>query len=213
MHLTDSVTCGIKHCFSRQHLVAAKQFAAQAAGIEAKTPPTEQDKSEHRAYVTGAVVFSAAFLEASINELYLEAKDGPQASLAGLTSQQLSVVSTVWDLVELYQVLGKYQILLTLCGQNKFDQGAQPFQGTIGLIKIRNVLMHYKPEWDHELDVHKDIEKRLAGRFALNPHGGAGSLWFPHQCLGAGCAQWATTEAAAFMTEFCRRLGIPNRLP
>jgi hypothetical protein len=208
-----TVSAAIKHCFSRQHLVAARQFASQAASVEAKTALTETDRSEHRAYVTGAVVFSAAFLEASINELYLEAKDGPQQSLGGLSPQQISMLSAVWEVVEQHQVLGKYQIALELCGQSRFAAGAEPFQGTAALIKTRNALIHYKPEYDHELDVHKDLENRLMGRFNLNPHYGPGNLWFPHRCLSAGCAQWVTDQAATFMTDFCQRLGIPSRLP
>ena len=212
MHLTDSVTAQLKHCFSRQHLVAARQFATQAAMIEAKPSLSEQDRSEHRAYVTGAVVFSAAFLEASINELYLEAKDVQQQSLTGLSPQQITMLSAVWDVIEQHQALGKYQIALDLCGRARLEPGAAPYQGTMALIKTRNALIHYKPEWDHELDVHKDLESRLTGRFSLNPHSGPGNLWFPHRCLSAGCAEWAAEQAASLVTEFCRRLGIPNRL-
>ena len=76
--------------------------------------------------------------------------------------------------------------------------------------KIRNALIHYRPEWDNEQKEHKKLKERLSGRFALNKHGAG--LWFPHQCLGAGCAAWATNQAESFMTDFCQRLGIPNRI-
>ena len=53
-------TAGVKHSFFRQYLVAARHFADLAARVEssaAVVEPTEREKSEHRAYVTGAVVF------------------------------------------------------------------------------------------------------------------------------------------------------------
>ncbi len=72
----------VKNNFSRQYLVFARHFAAMASTVQSKGTITEQDTSEHRAYVTGSVVFSEAFLEASINEFYLEAIDGNHTSLA-----------------------------------------------------------------------------------------------------------------------------------
>jgi hypothetical protein len=95
----------------------------------------------------------------------------------------------------------------------RFEKGSEPFQGADGLVKMRNVLIHYRPEWDNELNEHKRVQDRVQGRFPLNPLADPGVLWFPDQCLGAGCADWAIKQAAEFVTEFCQRLGIPGRVP
>ncbi len=203
-------TANVKHSFSKQHLSAAKLFATLAAQIESRAELTGSEWSEHRAYVTGAVVFSTAFLESSINEFFLEALDMNRDNFGGLSDQQIAVLAELWDTVEQQQVLGKYQVALAACGKTRFDKGTDPFQGADGLVKIRNALIHYRPEWDNEQKEHKKLKERLSGRFALNKHGAG--LWFPHQCLGAGCAAWATNQAESFMTDFCQRLGIPNRI-
>lgn len=208
-----AVTARVKHNFSRQHLIAARRFADLCAGVELMSCPTEQDRSDHRAYATSAVIFSVAFLEGSINELYMEAVDGNRNSLSGLSDQQIAILAELWQIVEQHPVLNKYQIALAVCGVQRFDKGAEPFQGTDGLVKIRNVLIHYRPEWDHELDEHKKIQERIGTRFRSSPFASSTHLWFPHQCLGAGCARWSVQQAECFIREFCQRLMIPSRLP
>jgi hypothetical protein len=210
---TATAVARVKNNFSRQHLIAARHFASLAVSTEGKGSVSEQETNEHRAYVIGSVVLSTAFIEASINEFYLEAVDGNQTSLVGLTTQQMAMLAERWKNLERSQVLQKYQIALDICGKGKFTIDPELFQGTYGLVKMRNVLIHYRPEWDDELKEHKEVQTRLADLFPLNSLASAGSLWFPHQCLGAGCAQWAVTQAADFVTAFCICLSIPSRVP
>ncbi|MBI4962720.1 MAG: hypothetical protein HY913_05525 [Desulfomonile tiedjei] len=207
-------TARVKHSFYRQHLLAARHFAGLAGQIELKASVIEAERSEHRAYVTGAVVFSVAFLEASINEFYLEAVDGDRTPLSSLTDQQIGILAELWgDVIDRYSILKKCQIALAACSALRFDEGAEPFQGTDGLVRIRNALIHYRPEWDDELLGHKKIRDRVEKRFNPNPLVPSGSLWFPHVCLGAGCAMWSVDQAAVFMQDFCHRLNIPSRVP
>jgi hypothetical protein len=37
-------------------------------------------------------------------------------------------------------------------------------------------------------------------------------VWFPHKCLGAGCAEWAVESAIHFSHQFVSILGIRERL-
>ena len=203
-----SVTARVKHNFSRQHFAAAGHFAILAV---AAADGTEQSLSVHRANVSGSVVFATAFLEASINELFLEAKDNNNNTLAGLIPSQIHILAELWDTVEQHSILGKYQIALAACGKDRFDKGGEPFQGADALVKMRNALIHYRPEWDDELEEHKKLQVRLSDRFSPNPLMAAGSLWFPHLCMGAGCAQWAVRQVAEFSKEFCARMSIPSR--
>jgi hypothetical protein len=213
MTATDSTSARIKHSFSRQHLVGARHLAKLASAIERNGASTEEERTQHRTYVSGAVIFSVAFLEASINEFFLEAIDNNTDTLCGLTPPQLEILGELWETIEQTSIMGKYQVALAACGKLRFERGLELYQAVDGLAKMRNALVHYRPEWDDELEEHKKLYDRLNGRFPLNTLAAPGSLWFPHLCMGAGCAQWATEQAAYFSDQFCARLDIPNRTP
>lgn len=59
-----------------QHLWAAEHFARLALEYEAAHTGEPQRWVRHRSYVITAVAESVAFLEAFINELFQDAKDG-----------------------------------------------------------------------------------------------------------------------------------------
>jgi hypothetical protein len=157
------------------------------------------------------VVSTVAFLEASINEFYLEAQDKDKNSLAGLDERVLSLLAAFWEQVERGPILHKYQIALLVAGAEQFEKGKQPYQDADHLVKLRDALVHYKPQWDDELGPHRNLEERLRNKFPLNTLAQSGSLWFPHQCFGAGCADWAIGAAVSLMNEFCERLKLPLR--
>lgn len=214
LHLSGNVSARVKHNFSRQHFSAAKFFTEECKALEdSLSDPSETEKSKLRAYVTGAVFSAVAALEASINELYLEAKDNNLNTLAGLSNSDILALTSDWDTtdVESREILEKYQNGLSTIDKPVFDKGGPPFQDVDSLVKLRNVLVHYKPEWDDEAREHGKLKSRLIGKFPLNPFALDSSLWFPHQCLAAGCSRWAIESTEKFMTEFCLRMGIPNR--
>jgi hypothetical protein len=208
-----SASAGVKHNFSKQHLRAATLFADDAQKCEAMTKqPDEEHRSRHRACVTAAVLSAVAFLEASVNELYLSAVDQDLTNLPTFDHKLFQLFGQFWENVEKYPILQKYQIALLLAGKDRFNPGVQPYQNTESLIKLRDTLVHYKPEWDNEAGQHQKLEKRLRScKFALSPYADTGRLWFPHQCLGAGCAQWSVVTARDFSDEFCNQLGISKR--
>ena len=152
-----------------------------------------------------------AFLEASINELYLSAVDQDTEPLPTFDARLFPLFAQFWEDVECYSILHKYQIALLLAGKDRFPPGVPPYQDAASVVKLRDCLVHYKPEWDDETGQHQKLEDRLRGKFALSPYAPTGSLWFPHQCLGAGCAQWAVDTTRRFSDEFCDRLMIQRR--
>lgn len=210
----DSAKARVKHSFSLQHLRAAAYFSDNAEALEAEaqaSPDRSKLLNPHRAYVTGAIISAVAALEASINELFLEACDRNPHTLTGLSPAVVDRLADEWQELERTPILTKYQIALQVAGKSCFDKGAQPFQDTASLMELRHALVHYKPEWDDEREDHENLEVRLSGRFDLNSLAGDSSLWFPHRCLGAGCARWSEETARLFLREFCLRLGIPSR--
>jgi hypothetical protein len=205
----------LKHSFSKQHLKGAVYFAKRAAEIEAAvtttTPLSEEIRSQHRAYVTGAIFSAVAALESSINELYLEAQDRNPHTLKGLDSKKVVSLAAIWPQIKGHSTLHKYQKALLTIGASKFNGKQPPWRDTEGLIKLRDALVHYKPEWDNELDIHKEIEIHLRNKFNECAFVDSNSLWFPYKCLGSGCARWSVDTIIVFMHEFCQRAQIPDR--
>ncbi len=214
--VSGSIEARVKHNMAGLHIAGARFFAAKATDIEsallAAAPGGEADGAAQRAYAVGAVVLAGMGLEACINEVYLDACDKNMQKLAGLDGREASLLAEWWIEIEPRPALLKYQHALLLLGREEFPRGLTPYQEADSLIRLRNALAHYKPEWDDSLDVHADLLARLTGKFALNPLATGAHLWFPHQCLGSGCAHWAVDTAEAFVREFCTRLGIKKRI-
>ena len=172
--------------------------------------------SELQHCATASVILAAAALEASANELYLEAVDRSKSALEPLADEQMSLLAELWREVERkFGILEKYQVALTACGKPPMEIGAEPFQSASALIALRNALVHFKPEWDDDLDQHKKLENLLQGKFqpnALAEKASGEMLWFPNRCLGASCAHWACEATRKFSGGFCDRLEIKARL-
>ena len=205
----------IKHSLSKQHLRAARMFADRGRDLECRigSEPGEPERVEHRAYVAACILSAVAFLESSINEFYLEAVDGGGEALKGLPPPTFALLAQFWLEIEQSAILHKYQTALLLGGVEKFERGAGLYQDAESAVKLRNALVHYKPEWDDEQGIHQNLERRLAGRFPVSPFASTGALWFPHVCLGSGCAHWLVETVSQFSNEFCSRLKIRSRVP
>jgi hypothetical protein len=213
-----SAAPAVKHSFTRQHFRAASFFATSAAGLESEICAANQKndirKPRHRAYVVGAIVSAVMGLEACTNEIYLDAVDGSKKKLLGLSEQEMGMLAEWWPQLERQRAdaLLKSQHALLLLGKLPLPKGRNPYQDADHLIHLRNALTHYKSEWDDALDKHGDLQSRLTGKFDLNPLSTKNALWFPHQCLGSGCAKWAVNAAEAFVRAFCKHLGIAGRI-
>ena len=202
---------------ARRHLDTALYFAAQCRNIEQAEgllPWPQPSWDKNQSYAVGTVLLAVAALEAAVNELFRDSIDRTQA-LGSVTPDQMRLLATLWPEVETYPILRKYQVVLTACGHAPLPEGEAPFQPCADLITLRNELVHFKPEWDHELRKHKKLESRLSTKFAQNQLStqSAGTMvWFPHRCLGAGSAEWAWATVRAFSVAFGQQLGVGSRL-
>ena len=209
-----SVTASVKTNFSSHHMLSAAHFARQSAIIEKnyKDGITDELRAEHRAYVTGAIIVSVASLEATINEVFISAIDNDNLfkDFDPSIPKVLSEFWT-WDVVERSSILEKYRCVLAVANKEAFDHGNPPYQEVNDLIKLRNALVHYKPEWDTDLKNHKGIENRLKSRFNINPFSHDNDAFFPKKCLGHGCAEWSVQSVIKFIEDFYNRMGFPPK--
>ncbi len=213
-----SVRIRVKENLSRRLLATALELASECERIEREQsaldwPQEGWERLQGLAVTT--VVTAVAALEASINELYLQAADRSRDALESLTDEHMALLEALWPTVEWTRgILNKYQVALTACGKAPFDKGAEPWQSAAGLVRLRNALVHFKPEWRDEQREHKKLEELLSSRFpenALSQRAKGSMTWFQGRCLGAGCAMWACDTVTAFAAHFASRLGVRDR--
>jgi hypothetical protein len=209
-----SLLASVKTNLSGSFASSAALFSRKAHALEHIDPGSATDIlwMEHRSYSIGAVISAASYLEAAINELYLEAIDRNVNTFPTERSRLAKLMAQVWRDVGQMAVLTKYQAALTLGDAAPYPKGENPYQAADGLLRLRNALVHYKPEWDTELEEHRKLEERLAKRFKESRLSSPGQSFFPHRCLGHGCAAWAVTTAVGFYRDFRHRLELSERL-
>ena len=205
---TDQVVASLY----RHHLFAARHLSELACQLEDDNRGTSDAEviERHRAYVIGSVLAAAAFLEASINELYLEVQDH-LVNGAGAGRRVLAVPAHFWSSVARPPILHKYQLALVVADAEPFDEGRAPFREADALVALRDALVHGRLEWRDQHGRRQNLERRLRAKFKLNTLSSGGGTEFPDQLLGAGCAGWAVKVAEQFSDEFCRRMAIPAR--
>jgi hypothetical protein len=202
---------GMRTYFSSHQLWAAHHFAALAREIEDAPRDKPKFSVRHRAYVSGAVLASCAFLEAAINEVLQDAADDYLSYIGDLPAETRRALAIYWQESNgMDQPLSKYQIVLGIAHYEPLEKGAEPYQSAKLLIDIRNRLVHFRPTTanaDHD----GKFAQGLRAHFDENKLAGSGNPFWPNRCLGATCAEWAAASAKTFADAAFSRLKIkPN---
>lgn len=210
------ITVRMRAYFSSYHLWAARHFSVLARTVENDEGKRPLFDIKHRAYVTNAVFSAVGFLEAAINELYQDVADGHDNYVATLDAGSKRLMSDFWQFTEkqnrsAFKLLEKYQIALTFLRKEQFATGQLPYQDAALTVKLRNEVVHYKPQ-SLGSDVEHGLAAQLSGKFLDNGlMSASGNPWFPDKCLGHGCAAWASRSVKAFADEFFDRIRVvPN---
>jgi hypothetical protein len=210
--ITAQFTADTRYSFTAQFLRGGAIFAHRAHEIETTAAAlTEELHAEHRAYVIGAIVQSAAALESEISEIIMH---GPGHHLGsnGVDAQARDFLSHMADVIDGEETLRRYDLVAHLLRKQPFDKGAHPYQPAALLIKLRNELIHYKSKWGAQMErqsLINQLEKLKFDKPAfISPH----TNFFPHQCLSASLASWSVTTGVAFINSFYTKLEIASPL-
>jgi hypothetical protein len=213
---SGEVTAKVKSDISWATLDAAIELAVVSKRLElTSTEPSTESRDPYFSSALGAVILAACFLESSVNELLLHAVHGSLQFFPKWSKAEFQLMGEFWKQLEDLRAptLRKVQVSLLGARKEPFLKGDDSYQAAESLVRLRNGLAHYKPEWSDDLDVHADIELRLRGKFPENARSHPSQVFFPHRCLGAGCAIWACRAAARFVTIFTNRLeASPHKL-
>ncbi|WNG83791.1 hypothetical protein C6A86_009115 [Mycobacterium sp. ITM-2016-00316] len=211
---------GTRHYFAGAHIRAARLMASQCrererAVLEMRRGELPTVDYDAESYAVCAIVESAAFLEARVNEIWFAATEPIRASasqrLAGLEDKQ---VDAIRDLAERegsdrLPVIDKLDQTLICATGRGIEKGRRPAQDVRGLVKLRDAFVHFKPklQWDNEAHA---LQKRLIQLVPPNPLMQGAKPWFPHHVLCAGVAQWACDKSAEFIHQWEQALGLTN---
>ncbi len=201
-------------------LAKAARLLALSARAEEQRDPTALSMPSQQLCVA-AVMCSVAFLEATINELFLDCVDLKILPVSeGISSEGIAALSEVWPVVRRNTVLDKFHIALRLGRRSKVDRGESVWGDATTLIQLRNTIVHASsedvvlvsdhPKWPVIL---KPLERQLKQKFRPNPwfEAEGGKSDFFSMYLGSPCAQWAADTAARFATDCFYRLGLRLR--
>lgn len=208
-------------CYSVEHLRAAACLARKSWELEQKYDANASPAvlTEHRAYIVGAIMMSVAFLEAAINEFFLDACTGQLGRGNKFDAAAVKALADVWRGWNCggkgVSTLEKYQRALALTGHDRLPEGESPYQDAYLVTKLRNALVHYKPElvtvWatDPRKDTQQKIEGMLRSKSFKNPFVAEAQPYFPNRCLSYGCARWTVQSVINFTDEFYKIVGLP----
>jgi hypothetical protein len=212
-----SVSVSVRSYFSRWYLWAALHHARLAAELE-----SEADRFpitlHHRSHVITAITSAVTFLEATVNEVFQDVVDGYESVYtAPLSSRTRELMSWYWnERGEKASILQKYVALLEFADAPSMERGAEPYQSTELLIRLRNYLIHFKPQNVGGGLPAVPLAPSLMRLFqashvpdnALMKPGVDSDAWFPNRALGAGCAAWAPRAAKSFADSWRARLEL-----
>ncbi|MFK4474901.1 DNA-binding MltR family transcriptional regulator [Paenibacillus sp. RC73] len=200
--MIDNYEITLKTNFSFNHIQSAVLLARNALQVE-KNQNNNDDvvaRIQYESYVTGALLCTVGYLEATINEFFSNIKDKNNKNGKRLKPKKIEMIDSMWKLgvprTAKYSILDKYQIALTLADKKLFEKGNSPYQDVYLLIQVRNAITHYEPEWVttesefSEKITEQTLEKKLKNKFKLNPFANSPDPFFPDKCLSYDFIKW-----------------------
>lgn len=192
--------------FAGPHLIAAALLSQHTGKVENANKGQRFGPffDELLAYASSCILLSAAALESYANELFADAS----SNFPNLKPDDLE---KTWAEIERKPILDKFSSALSLREANCFDKGALLYQDAKKLIKLRNALTHFKPEWFGEQLEHKKLSEELKGRIEGSPFLCETEGLFPRRFASHSCTKWAVQTCLAFAEEFEAKSGLESK--
>lgn len=211
----------LRYYFSTEALVSAYKTAKISQKIiddhqDLKEPVVDID---YASSVTNTIINSVIFMEATINEFFLDIYQAPNDSLLSVNNLGTKAIRRIKDylmindnFIKSESILSKYNLALFILEKDKLQPGNEPYQSANDLICFRNELVHYKIVTINSLQSESStLEKRLQSKFALHPLSqGLDSIYypFPRSHFSHDCAKWAINSSRKFVQDFFDRINL-----
>ena len=191
---------------SLHHLFAACRFASRIGVLERENAnqPFGAFWEEILQNALGVATLSVAAIECYANELFFEGA----AISSALNPVAAAVIAETLDGEP---ILRKYSAVLAIRTGKHLVTGISPVQGADALIKLRNAVVHFRPEWFGEQDKHEKLSKLLQHKFQTSTFLPNEPV-FPRAWASHSFATWALRSTVSFLEHFHNEAGMKNPL-
>ncbi len=204
MNFTGSATLRTRTNLAIHHLFAACRFASRVALIERENAgqPFGEFWEEilHNALAVAAL--TVASIESHANEMYFEG----EILAPGLNP---AAAAELAEIVDAEGILKKYSVALAFRAGKHLDPGKPPVQNVDALIKLRNAIVHFRPEWSGEQDKHDRLSKILQYKFKPSEFFPNESI-FPRAWASHAFCVWSLKTVVQFLEHFYSEVGVSS---
>jgi hypothetical protein len=204
---TMTATLGLRVNYSVPHLLSAAVLSRRVGEIETDHEAKELGLfwDDLLAHATACIFLSVAGLESYANELFAD-KD------VTFPSVHKELLEAIWATFEQKTILEKFDLVLLFREKPTLEKGAEPYQSIHALVRLRNALMHFKPEWNHQQVEHKKLSDKLRSYFETNVHMRGDPGVFPRAWVSHSCTTWAVNSVRRFLEHFEARAELLCKL-
>jgi len=201
-NLISTATVRTRMNLGFHHLSAACRFSARVGQVEAENYGQAfgsfWEEILHNSL--GVAVQTVAALESYVNEMYFEGA----VLERGLNS---AAALELAEMVDKETILRKYAIALSISAKKRLDKGATPTQNADALIKLRNAVVHFRPEWFGEKSKHDKLSNELQHKFQPSVFLPNEPI-FPRAWASHSFTVWALKSTVEFIEHFHSESGL-----
>lgn len=203
--VTAVITAKSRTNLALHHLLAACRFAARIGELERENigQPFGGFWEEILQNALGVATLTVACAECYANELFFE---------GSAISPALNRVAAdlIAESLDRDPILRRYSAVLAIRTGKTLEFGIPAVQGIDVLIKLRNSVVHFRPEWFEEQATHNKLSQILRGKFEPSPFLPASESIFPRAWASHSFAVWALQSTFKFLDYFHSEATLPN---
>jgi hypothetical protein len=186
------------------HLFAACRFSTRVGLIETENAgqPIGPFCEEILHNSIGVATLTVAALESYANEMYFEGA----ILKTGLNS---AAASELAEIVDREDILRKYAIAHSISAGKRLQFGIAATENADALIKLRNAIIHFRPEWIDEQNEHEKLSKVLRYKFIPSVCFPNESI-FPRAWASHSFTVWALQSTVTFIDHFYSGIGLTS---
>lgn len=213
--LSDDQKLKVMTSLSQNYIQSSIIFSKNAQIIESQDLHDDNDRSNHHAFVVGSILFSVLYLEATINEFFINVVEKKNSGSV-INDIDRDELTNYWtdDKINRQNILKKYNQALLIMRCPKMNKGVIPYKYIDKLISLRNYLVHYKSEWVEVKEFENvkvtlvDLDRELTELSKFCKNSMYDKAFFPNKYLNYGFTYLAISNCLRFVDEFYSNLGI-----